>query len=201
MRGGAHLRRRRGARDAARGAAASRWGHLLVPARRAVVRQRPARAPALLHGLPRLHRPHRRLRHGHHAAPAGDPGHPAGAWRGLDQAGRSAGAAAPRPQPGNLPAPVAHRAPAAGARVDWADAPRSARRVAGRSHLRALAARSRPVRRLARGAVGPDRAADREPAVGGGLAEPRGHGLQGRPAARPVGGGHGLHDDHPGPRT
>ena len=179
MCGGADLRRRRGARDAARGAPAPGRRHLFVPARRTVARQRAARAPALLYGLPCLHRAHRRRGHGHHAAPPGNPGDPSGARRGLDQARRFAGPTAPCPQPGNVPASLARRALAAGARLGWADAPRSAGRFARRPDFRALAESPRPVGRRRRGAVGPDRAADGEPAVGRGLAEPCGHGLQG----------------------
>ena len=56
----AALRRRRARGHPARGPAAARRADLLVPARRARRRQRPARVPALLHGVPGAARPARR---------------------------------------------------------------------------------------------------------------------------------------------
>ena len=101
------------ARHAARGPAAAGRARLLLPARRADRRQRPARLPALLHRLPLVPRPDRRRRAGPPAGPArrarsrrggtGAPARPAAPHR-------AARAAAPGREPRHLSAPLARRA-------------------------------------------------------------------------------------------
>ena len=78
-------------------AGAPRRADLVVRARRAHVRQRPARVHALLHRVPRVPRPHRRRRAGDAAGATRRPRPGPGASARSDRTHRPAGPAAPRP--------------------------------------------------------------------------------------------------------
>ena len=156
---------------------------VLVPARRAVDRQRPARLPALLHAyrglLDRLGgRPGDPAAAPRHPDPAGGRAHGPGCSR---TAGR-AGAAAPVGVAGRLrPA----RAGATGcgpcaARWPCAASTRPTRRSTARRWAASCAAR--PERRDDLGALGHRRHRDAEPRPGRGVARPGGQGVSHRPA-------------------
>ena len=139
---------------------AARRTRLLLPARRADRRQRPARLPALLHRLPLVPRPDRRRTtwctlQDRLDVPGARRG-PAGRDRPAAPQ-RAAGAAAPGRLPRPLPAPVARRAGLRRPGRAGAARTRPGRPGAGRHRLRDLADRARPVRAHHRGAVGPGR--------------------------------------------
>ena len=141
-----------GARHAARRPAAPRRARLLLPARRAHRRQRPARLPALLHRLPLVPRPHRRRG----ARPAAGPARRARPRRrpGPRAAARAGSAATRCPCRCTWRAAsprYPHLSLAERARVGRAalalKAARPRRPGAGRAGLRQLAGRARPVAR------------------------------------------------------
>ena len=183
----------RGARvDAARAAQPPRRSHLVLPARRPLDRQRPARVPALLHRVPVLPGPDRRRGGRRAAGPprppgGGAPAARAGRPRRIGRLRRS-DLPAPLHLAGSLlryPASPAGRSAAAWAGPSWrcADST-STTRPSTSETLRDLAGPARTVAGRRGRPLGSDHRPDRQPAGRGGVPGHGGQGVPDRPADR-----------------
>ncbi len=126
----------RSVRDALRGPVPARGRHVLVRAKRAVARQRPARRASLLHRLPRLPAPARRRASPPAPVPAARPGPARGRAAGAAHPLGPSRSAPPRRHDAALRAALAPRADRSRARSDGAPQarPRRSRRsTSGRS--------------------------------------------------------------------
>ena len=171
------MRRRGRRRDAVRVAVAARRRDLLLRAQRPRARQRPARRPPLLHGVPRLPAPDRRREPAPSATPPARPDPPRGQEPGADRAQRPPHPASSGEDDAALRAADDPRAPRCGTRRNPDQAARSRGPASRRADVRGLAACAPPVRERDRHALEPDRAPHSQPPRRPGVARRRGEGV------------------------